>query len=461
MIQMTEFNTGPSPRLPVLAVVGRPNVGKSTLFNRLTGKRKAIVDNLPGVTRDRNYAEAEWEGRRFILIDTGGFEAEAGSALERKIQEQGRLAREEADVILFLFDGKAGLNPLDRDTVRLLRRVNKPVFYAVNKIDTPPKESRLYEFYALGLSEVFPVSAEHGLGMDALMDRIVTAFPVSTREPPTETGEEMRPLCVAIVGRPNVGKSTLVNRLLGYERAVVDAVPGTTRDALDTPFSLGGEPYVLVDTAGIRRKARIVDRIERYSVIRSLGSVDRGDVVVHLLDGPEGVTDQDAQILAYAAARGKGLVVAVNKWDLVAPEHKRPAAYREQVFHKLAFVDFAPLVFISALSGQGIENLNKAIESVARSYQRRIATAPLNQALRGVVRAHPSPLYQGREVKFFYATQTAIRPPTFTIFVSVPKGISPTYQRYLVHGLRTALRLQGAPIRLFWRARREERRRKK
>lgn len=458
---MTEFSSGPSGRLPVLALVGRPNVGKSTLFNRLTAKKKAIIDNMPGVTRDRNYGVAEWEGRRFILIDTGGFDSEPESGLERKIQEQSRLAMEEADVILFVFDGKGGLNPLDRDAVRLLRRLNKPVFYAVNKIDSPPKEERLYEFYALGVSEVFPVSAEHGHGITALVDRIITSLPFAAEERPGAEEAPSRSLSLAIVGRPNTGKSTLVNRLLGYERSVVDSIPGTTRDAVDAPFTLGGKPCVLVDTAGIRRKARIVDRVERYSVIRSLGSVERGDLVIHLLDGPEGVTDQDAQILAYALQRGKGLILAVNKWDLMSPERRNAEPYREQVFRKLAFVDFAPLIFLSALTGKGVEDLLRAVQGVALSYQKKIRTAPLNQALRDAVQAHGHPLYRGREVKFFYATQTAVCPPTFTVFVSAPEGISPGYQRYLIHQLRLALALEGSPIRLILRARRDEQRRRK
>lgn len=458
---MTDSSSRPSRRLPVLALVGRPNVGKSTLFNRLAGRRKAIVDNLPGVTRDRNYSDAEWDGKNYILIDTGGFEVEAESGLKKKIQQQSRLAAEEADVIIFLFDGKAGLNPLDRDAVEMLRRMNKPIFFAVNKIDSPPRESHLYEFYALGVNEVLPLSAEHGFGLTDLMDRVVAAFPALAEEPSGEEGEEPRPLSLAVVGRPNVGKSTLVNRLLGYERSVVDSVPGTTRDALDTPFTLGGIIYTLVDTAGIRRKARIVDRIERYSVIRSLGSVDRGDLVIHLLDGPEGVTDQDAQILAYAAERGKALVLAVNKWDLVSPERRRGGVYTEVVFHKLAFVNYAPLIFISAASGEGVEDMLKAISGVARSYQRWIQTSALNQRLREVVQGHSPPLYQGRQVKFFYATQTAIRPPTFTLFVNAPKGIDSSYQRYMVHQLRLVLELRGSPIRLVLRARREEKRSKR
>ena len=462
MAKMLQLKPHHARRLPRLAIVGRPNTGKSTLFNRLAGERKAIVDDLPGVTRDRNYGEVEWYGKRFLLIDTGGFEPDPEKGLKRRIQEQSRLAIEEADVILFLFDGKMGLNPLDQEAVKLLRQVKKPVFFAVNKIDAQSKENRLYEFYALGLNEIFPLSAEHGLGLSELMDQVVNAFPDGPEEVAGEKEEEkVSPLCLAIVGRPNVGKSTLVNRLLGYERSVVDALPGTTRDALDSPFIWRGEQYTLVDTAGIRRKARIVDRIERYSVIRSLGSVDRGNLVIHLLDGPEGVTDQDAQILAYAFQRGKGLVLAVNKWDLVPRDSKDTKAYSERVYRKLSFVDFAPLVFISALSGQGIQRIMEAVQRVARSYQSRIRTSILNQALRDLFERHSPPLAQGRQVKFFYATQTASRPPTFTLFVNFPKEIAVDYERYLVHHLRQAVGLEGSPIRLVLRGRRDERKKTK
>jgi len=454
-------NHGPCP-LPILAVVGRPNAGKSTLFNRLTRERKAIVDDLPGVTRDRNYGEVEWYGKRFLLIDTGGFEPDPETELRRHIQEQSRLAMEEADVILYLFDGKAGLNPLDRDAVKLLRRVEKPVFFAVNKIDTQSKEAALYEFYALGLNEIFPLSTDHGLGLSELMDRVVSAFPAGLDGDAGEDEEKRAsPMCLAIVGRPNVGKSTLANRLLGYERSVVDSLPGTTRDAVDSPFAWRGEQYTLVDTAGIRRKARIVDRIERYSVIRSLGSVERGDLIIHLLDGPEGVTDQDAQILAYAFQRGKGLVLAVNKWDLVPQEQKDTKSYSEQVYRKLSFVDFAPLVFISALSGHGIQRIMEAVQRVAQSYESRIRTSTLNQALHELFKRHSPPLNQGRQVKFFYATQIAQRPPTFMLFVNSPKGIGPDYQRYLIHHLRQGLKLEGTPVRLVLRARRDERKKTK
>jgi GTP-binding protein len=407
------------------------------------------------VTRDRNYGELEWGATRFQLIDTGGFDTDAEGNLHESVQKQSRLALAEADVILFLLDGKGGLNPLDREVVDLLRRQEKPVFFAVNKIDSRQRADNLYDFYALGIDPLFSISAEHGLGIPDLMDEIVRQFP--STEGDDQESEEEAPLRIAVVGRPNVGKSTLINRLLGFERSVVDATPGTTRDALDTPFELEGEPCLLVDTAGIRRKARINDRVERFSVTHSLRSVDRGDLVIHVVDGVEGVTDQDAQILSYACQRGKALVLAVNKWDVVSKGGADVESYREEVYHQLSFLDFVPVTFISAATGYGVRKMLEMAARVLKAYAKKITTSAMNQALQQIVKAHAAPLAQGKPVKFYYGTQTGTRPPTFTLFVNTPKAVSESYQRYLIHQLRERLTLDYTPIRIFLRARREER----
>ena len=459
MVQSSALKTPHARRSPVLAIVGRPNVGKSTLFNKLLGERKAIVDDSPGVTRDRNYGEAEWAGRKFQLIDTGGLDTDAEGGLEESIQKQSRLALREADVILFLFDGKGGLNPLDREAVGLLRKEDKPVLFAVNKLDSRQRADNLYEFYALGIGPLFSISAEHGLGISDLMDEVVQQFP--NAEESDEKTEEKAPLRISVVGRPNVGKSTLINRLLGFERSVVDSTPGTTRDALDTPFKLEGEPCVLVDTAGIRRKARINDRLERFSVSHSLRSVDRGDLVIHILDGVEGVTDQDAQILSYACQRGKALLLAVNKWDVVSKNGADVDSYREEVYHQLSFLDFVPVIFISAATGYGVRRMLETAGGVLQAYGKKVSTSAMNQALQRIVRAHAAPLSQGKPVKFYYGTQTGTRPPTFTLFVNTPQAVPESYQRYLIHQLREHLALEYVPIRLVLRARREEPRRRK
>jgi GTP-binding protein len=445
--------------LPVVAIVGRPNVGKSTLFNRLVGERKAIVHDLPGVTRDRNYAAADWYGKKFLLIDTGGLDAQAKEGLESRIQEQSRNAIAEADVILFLFDGKGGLNPIDRGAVDQLRRANKPVFFAVNKLDTHQKQQNLYEFYSLGLDRLFPISAEHGIGLTELMDEVVQFFPDESEADAAEPPEPA--LCIAIVGRPNVGKSTLTNRLLGFERSVVDDRPGTTRDALDTPFDLAGQRCILVDTAGVRRKARIDDRVEQFSVQRALRIVDRGDLIVHLVDGVEGVTDQDAQILSYACQRGKAIVLAINKWDVAAQAGRDVEAYREDVYYKLSFLEHVPVAFISAATGFGIRKMLETAALVMKNYRSKVRTSVVNEALQAIVKAHPAPQFQGRPVKFYYGTQTGTRPPTFTLFVNSPRAVPESYQRYLIHQLRANLGLEFAPIKLILRARREEARKKK
>ena len=459
MVKAAPFNSHCERKLPLLAIVGRPNVGKSTLFNRLLGARKAIVDDHPGVTRDRNYGEGDWAGRKYLLVDTGGLDSDTGNQLDERVQEQSRRAVEEADVVLFLFDGKSGLNPLDREVVNSLRQVDKPVFFAVNKLDSGRRADNLYEFYSFGLDPLYPISAEHGLGISDLMDEVVSGFPQPSDDDTEDVTEESEPLRVAVVGRPNVGKSTLVNRLLGFERAVVNATPGTTRDSLDTPFELIGEPCILIDTAGIRRKARIDDCVERFSVSLALRSVDRGDLIIHVIDGPEGVTDQDAQILSYAVERGKALILAVNKWDLLAKGDAGAKAYRAEVYYRLSFLDYAPVVFIAAATGYGIRKMIETAARTVRVYQRKVTTSQVNQALQRMVRAHPPPLWQGKAVKFYYGTQTGTRPPAFTLFVNRARGVPESYRRYLTHQLRESLGLEGSPIKLIFRPRREERKR--
>jgi GTP-binding protein len=452
-------------KLPLIAIVGRPNVGKSTLFNRLLGRPKAIVDDLPGLTRDRNYGETQWAGRSFRLVDTGGLETAAGGDLEVNVQAQSRLAMKEADAVIFLFDGKGGLNPLDRDVVDELRQANKPVYFAVNKLDSRRRADHLYEFYALGIEQLYSISAEHGLGVPDLMDDVARDFPPDADErdeaQQAETDESDEPARIAVVGRPNVGKSTLINRLLGFERAVVDATPGTTRDSLDTPFELLGEPAVLVDTAGIRRKARIDQRVERFSVSRSLRAVEHGDLIIHVIDGREGVTDQDAQILSYAIERGRAILLAVNKWDLVSKTGGEVDKYREEVRYRLAFLEFAPIVFIAAATGQGVPKLLETAARLLKIYNRKASTSNVNQALQRIVRAHSVPLFRGKAVKFFYGTQTGTRPPTFTFFVNLPNAIPDSYQRYLTDQLRRQLGFEHAPMRLIFRARRGQSRGKR
>ena len=449
-------------KLPIVAILGRPNVGKSTLFNRLVGGRRAIVDDLPGVTRDRNYAEAAWSGRKYLLIDTGGFDSDVDGDLQANVQSQSRLAVAEADAVVFLFDGKGGLNPLDRVAVDELRKAGKPVFFAVNKLDSRQRADNLYEFYALGIAPLYSISAEHGLGVgelfDAVMLRLAPPADASSDEPQDVEPETKKaePLRVAVVGRPNVGKSTLINRLLGFERSVVDATPGTTRDSLDTPFELLGEPCILVDTAGIRRKARIDDRVERFSVSQSLKAVERGDLIIHVIDGPEGVTDQDAQILSYAAQRGKALLLTVNKWDLMSKDSSDVGKYREEVSYRLSFLDFAPITFIAAATGYGVRKMLEAGARVVRAYRRKVSTSQLNQALQRIVKAHTAPLFRGKPVKFYYGTQTGTEPPTFTLFVNIAHAVPASYQKYLTGRLRESLGLEYAPIKLVFRPRREQ-----
>jgi GTPase len=431
---------------PIVAIVGRPNVGKSTLFNRLVGFRKAIVESLPGVTRDLNYADVDRFARPLTFIDTGGFEPAAQDALLLQMAEQCRLAVEEADCIIFLLDGKEGLAPTDHEIACLLRERGKKVLYAVNKIDGPTHEGRIYDFYGLGVETLNPISAQHNYGIDRLIEAIIEILPAPASEEEREPGA----VRIAVVGRPNVGKSSLINRILGYERVIVHEAPGTTRDAIDTPFSVGEQRYVLVDTAGIRRKGRISLLLEKYSVVEAIKSIERADVALLVLDAQEGAPDQDARIGGLIHDKGKGGVIVVNKWDLVG-ERITTTAYAEGVREHLWFLDYAPLIFTSAVTGHGVDRIFTVVEGVMAQRDNRIPTPQLNRWLQEVTESHPPPLCRKKRVKLSYLTQVSTRPPTFAIFTNHPAGVKFSYRRYLSNQLREKFGFFGNPIRLIFR----------
>ena len=434
--------------LPVVAIVGRPNVGKSTLFNRIFGQRKAIVEDFPGVTRDRNYAEVTRYGTPFMLIDTGGFEPVSNETILIQMREQSRLAVEEADLIVFLLDGKEGLTPADQEVAAMLRQVAKPVLFVVNKVDSEKQEAFASEFYALGIDEFMTISAEHGRGTSDLVNEILRNLPEGTDR--SEEGSEVR---LALVGRPNVGKSSLVNRLLGFERVVANPEAGTTRDSVDTPFNYNQQRYLLIDTAGIRRKGKVSQTLEKYSVIQALKAMDRAHVVLVLIDAVEGITDQDVTIAGYAHEKGRAIILVVNKWDAVEKDERTMKAFQQDIERNFKFLTYAPVVFVSALTGQRVAKIMGKVEEVALEYNKRIATPALNQMLQEVVQLHQPPMHQGKRVKLFYLTQTAVRPPTFVIFTNCADGIHFSYQRFLTNKLREAFGFQGVPLRLNFRNR--------
>ncbi len=401
--------------------MGRPNTGKSTLFNRLTRSRRALVAATPGVTRDRNIAVAERDGRRLLVVDTGGFEVDEHEALGRAVRAQALLAAEAADAVILIVDGRSGLNPLDRTLVERLRALRQPLVVAVNKVDGPQHEDLVGDFYALGIAPLYPISAEHGRGIDALMTDVVGRLPEAA---PVEAADEA-PTAVAIIGRPNVGKSSLLNRLAGYERAIVSPVPGTTRDALDTPVTRAGRAYMLVDTAGVRRRPRVQLHLERASVVRALRAVERAEVGLLVVDAVEGMTEQDARIAGYAWERGRALVLVVNKWD--AAERRDARAFAQRVDQRYPSLAVVPKLFVSALSGRGVARIWDAIDAVAGQHRARLPTAKVNQVIGRAVRAQAPPLVKGARPHFFYATQTAYGPPTITIFCGHPERVAAAY----------------------------------
>ena len=437
----------------IVAIVGRPNVGKSTLFNRIIGQRLAIVDDFPGVTRDRLAAEAEWNGRRFTLVDTGGIEFQHGQeVLQDAAAEQARLAIREADAILWLVDGKHGLAPIDYELAELLRKSKKPVLLIVNKMESYRQQHLEYEFYRLGLGEPIPISAEHGINTGDMLDRLLEVLPP---DEPSDEGDDDTSIRVAIVGRPNVGKSSLFNRLIGQQRAIVSDVAGTTRDAIDVRVEIDGQSFLFIDTAGMRRKSKVDSPVEYYSVLRTLRSIERAHVVLTLLDAAEKVTEQDKKIAGYAHNHGKASILVINKWDLIEKDDRTIREFEEQIRADLAFMNYAPMVFLSALSGQRVARLPEMIQQVDESHRLVIPTARLNSILNDALAEHEPPADRGRQLKIYYATQVNQRPPTFLFFCNDPKRVHYSYERYLENRLRQAHDFTGTPLRLVWKSRKE------
>lgn len=435
---------------PIIAIVGRPNVGKSTLFNRITRKKDALVDNHPGVTRDRHYGDATWNDVAFSIIDTGGFARDEEDVFAEKIRSQIRLAIKDADVVVLVLDGKGGISPFDSELIGLLRKVSIPVFYVVNKIDGEEKESELYDFYQLGLDDLYPVSAEHGYGIPDFLDKLVLALPVSQGGKEEEKKEE---ISIAVVGRPNAGKSSLINKILREDRLVVSNVPGTTRDSIDSLCEISGKQYRLIDTAGIRRKGRVSEKLEKFSIIKALRSLDRCDVALIVMDAAEGITEQDIHVAGYAHERGCGSIFLLNKWDLVEKDNKTEKLYYEKLRMDAKFLNFAPAVTISALTGLGVSKIFQLVEAVYQQYTTRIGTGMINRIIERAIEKNEPPMHKGKRLKFYFTSQIATKPPTFVMFANYPDAVHFSYQRYLVNQIREQAGLDKTPIRLYFRLR--------
>lgn len=448
-------------RRRLVALVGRPNVGKSTLFNRMVGERMAVVSEKPGTTRDRLYADTEWNGIPFTVVDTGGIEVLSGWHTEPLsedserflplIRQQAQIAIQDADIVIHVVDGQAGLTAADREVAEILRRSRKPTIIAVNKMESIQRHDEAFEFYELGLGEVIPISAVHGTNTGDLLDAIVEAFP------PADPEEDDDSIKVAILGRPNVGKSTLLNRLLGQERAMVSPIAGTTRDAIDIRLAWEGEQFTIIDTAGIRRRGRIEPGVEKYSVIRALKALKRSDVSLLLIDAVEGITAQDSHIAGMITDEAKGVVVLVNKWDAIDKDNYTMTAFTELIRQQLNFLPYVPILFISAQKGQRVHQVLPTVLEVNAARHQRIPTSELNRIVRDATAKHPPPSKGGIRVKFFYTTQVQVAPPTFVFFVNKSEWVHFTYQRYLENRIRELYPFTGTPIRLFFRARSEDR----
>lgn len=434
-------------RKSVIAIVGRPNVGKSTIFNRLVGERISIVEDTPGVTRDRIYAEAEWLTTRFNIIDTGGIEL-GDEPLLVQMRAQAQVAIDEADVIVFMVNGRDGITGADEEVAKILFKSNKPVVLAVNKVDNPEMRENIYEFYSLGFGEPFPISGTHGLGLGDMLDEVVKHFPEKIKE---EIDDDT--IRFSLIGRPNVGKSSLVNSLLGQERVIVSDIAGTTRDAIDTPFSKDDRDYVIIDTAGMRKRGKVYESTERYSIMRALKAIERSDVVLTLIDADSGIQEQDKKIAGYAHEAGKAVIIVVNKWDTVEKEEKTMKEFEDKVRDNFRFLDYAPIVFLSAKTKKRIHTLLPKVLETSENHAKRVQTNVLNEVIMDALAMNPSPSIKGQKLKIFYATQVAVKPPSFVVFVNEPELMHFTYERFLENRIREAFGFEGTPIKIFARKR--------
>ncbi|PDZ04434.1 ribosome biogenesis GTPase Der [Bacillus cereus] len=432
---------------PVIAIVGRPNVGKSTIFNRIVGERVSIVEDIPGITRDRIYSAGEWLNHEFNIIDTGGIDI-GDEPFLTQIRQQAEVAIDEADVIIFMTNGRDGVTAADEEVAKILYRSKKPIVLAVNKVDNPEMRSDIYDFYALGFGEPFPISGTHGLGLGDLLDEAANHFPKIEEE--AYDDETIR---FSLIGRPNVGKSSLVNALLGQERVIVSNIAGTTRDAVDTPYSKDGQDYVIIDTAGMRKKGKVYESTEKYSVLRALRAIERSDVVLVVLDGEEGIIEQDKKIAGYAHDSGRAVIIVVNKWDAVKKDEKTMKAFEENIRAHFQFLEYAPIVFLSAKTKKRTQTLLPVINEVNESHSIRIQTNILNDVIMDAVAMNPTPTHNGSRLKIFYATQVAVKPPTFVIFVNDTELMHFSYERFLKNRLREAFGFVGTPIHIIARAR--------